>query len=94
MKAVSIIIEGKDVKMQTEHKLLSMNREARVGDVILFERNDQSYEGTVFLVRENSVLVDISKAASKELGYEKPNTVVGHGKYLIIVHAEKALVPQ
>lgn len=80
--------------MKTEHTLLSMNSEASVGDVILFERNGQSYEGTVFLVRENSVLVDISKAAAEELGYEKPNTVVGHGKYLIIVHAEKVLILQ
>ncbi len=80
--------------MQKEHTLLSMNREANVGDAILFERNEQSYKGTVFLVRENSVLVDISKSAAKELGYDKPNTVVRHGKYLIIEQSEKVLVLQ
>ena len=80
--------------MATEHTLLSMNTEASVGDVILFERNDQPYKGTVYLLRENSVLVKISKGAAEDLGYEQPNTVVRHGKYIIIEQSEKSLVLQ
>ncbi|MBB6444056.1 DUF2187 family protein [Bacillus benzoevorans] len=70
--------------MHTDHTLLPKKKEAKIGDVILFERNEHVYEGTVFLVRENSVLIDISRDAAEELGYEQPNTVVGHGKYTVI----------
>ncbi|MUK89693.1 DUF2187 domain-containing protein [Ornithinibacillus sp. L9] len=56
---------------------------AGVGDVILFDRKDNLCEGKVFLVRDNSVLVEISKEAAKILGYEMPNTVVRHGNYKI-----------
>ncbi|SES87635.1 hypothetical protein SAMN05216389_10313 [Oceanobacillus limi] len=56
---------------------------ANIGDVILFDRKDNLYEGTVFLVRDNSVLVEISKESAKVLGYEMPNTVVRHGNYTI-----------
>ncbi|WP_257988600.1 YkvS family protein [Bacillus sp. V33-4] len=57
---------------------------AKKGDTILFERKDTSCEGEVFLVRENSVLVEISREAARIFGYETPNTVVGHGNYMII----------
>lgn len=57
---------------------------ANVGDMVLFDRRNQQYEGKVFQVRENSVLVELSKDAAKVLGYEMPNTVVRHGKYSII----------
>jgi uncharacterized protein YkvS len=58
---------------------------AKVGDTILFERKDMSCEGTVFLVRENSVLVEIAKETAQALDYETPKTVVRHGNY----HIEK-----
>ncbi|GGA64245.1 DUF2187 family protein [Ornithinibacillus halotolerans] len=57
---------------------------ANVGDLVLFDRRNNQYEGKVFQVRENSVLVELDKDAAKVLGYEMPNTVVRHGKYSII----------
>ena len=60
------------------------NETANVGDVVLFDRRNGQYEGKVFQVRENSVLVELSRDAAKILGYEMPNTVVRHGKYSII----------
>jgi len=65
-------------------KEMNNNETANVGDVVLFDRRNQQYEGKVFQVRENSVLVELSKDAAKILGYEMPNTVVRHGKYSII----------
>ncbi len=67
-----------------EGKLMKNTETANVGDVVLFDRRNQQYEGKVFQVRENSVLVELSKDAAKVLGYEMPNTVVRHGKYSII----------
>lgn len=80
--------------MTKEKSILAMTREADIGDVILFERNEQAYEGTVYLVRENSVIVDISEEAAEELGYPRPNTVVRHGKYVVLEKSveESALV--
>ena len=69
--------------MQKEKNVFLNRIKANRGDVILFERNNNTYEGTVFLVRSNRVLVEISHTDAKILGYEQPNTVVGHGKYNI-----------
>jgi len=69
--------------MQKEKRVLSDRKIASTGDMILFERKNNTYEGTVFLVRINSVLVEISEKDAKSLGYQQPNTVVGHGKYII-----------
>lgn len=57
---------------------------ASIGDIVLFDRRNQQLKGKVFQVRENSVLVELSKDAAQFLGYEMPNTVVRHGKYSII----------
>ncbi|MFD2044462.1 DUF2187 family protein [Ornithinibacillus salinisoli] len=69
--------------MNKENSLSSEMEKAGIGDVILFDRRDNLCEGTVFLVRDNSVLVEISREAAKILGYEMPNTVVRHGNYTI-----------
>lgn len=66
---------------------LSSKVKAQIGDIIQFNRKDDKYEGTVFIVRENSVLVEISKESAKTLGYEMPNTVVRHGNYVIKAHS-------
>lgn len=58
-------------------------KKAVPGDTILFKRKDNTCEGKVFLVRDNSVLVDISEQTAKGLGYETLNTVVGHGNYIV-----------
>lgn len=75
--------------MRNEKKVFFNRKKANKGDVILFERNNNTYEGTVFLVRTNSVLVEISNQDAKTLGYEQPNTVVGHGKYTICSEVEQ-----
>lgn len=78
--------------MQSEENVFSNHNLASVGDVILFERNNHTYQGTVFLVRDNSVLVEISTQAAQILGYERPNTVVGHGKYTVCQSPEKQYI--
>lgn len=71
--------------MQKEKQVFFNRKKANTGDVILFERKNQMYKGVVFLVRTKSVLVEISNKDAESLGYEQPNTVVGHGKYCICV---------
>lgn len=61
----------------------SSKSRAKIGDIILFTRKHNNYEGKVFTVRDTSVLVEISKESAKSLGYEMPNTVVRHGNYII-----------
>lgn len=70
--------------MQKEIKGLSNIKTANTGDIILFERNSSTYEGKVFNVRINSVLVEISNTDAQTLGYEQPNTVVRHGNYRVV----------
>ncbi|RFU67038.1 DUF2187 family protein [Bacillus sp. V59.32b] len=69
--------------MQEANKISYSRKQAKVGDTILFERKEISCEGIVFQVRENSVLVEISKEMAQVLDYETPNTVVRHGNYTI-----------
>ncbi|WP_077214908.1 DUF2187 family protein [Bacillus dakarensis] len=59
-------------------------QKANTGGRILFERNNNLYEGKVYHVRTSSVLVEISNTDAKNLGYEQPNTVVRHGNYSIV----------
>ena len=77
------IDRGYWASMQKEKNVFLHKKKANTGDVILFERNNNTFEGTVFHVRTNSVLVEISNKDAKILGYEQPNTVIGHGKYSI-----------
>ncbi|WP_313798931.1 DUF2187 family protein [Cytobacillus sp.] len=70
--------------MQKEKSEFSIKTRANTGDIILFERKSNIYEGRVFIVRTNSVLVKISSKDAKALGYEQPNTVVRHGKYRLV----------
>lgn len=69
--------------MENTKKALSSKKKAKIGDIILFNRKNSNFEGKVFIVRDNSVLVEISKESAKKLGYEMPNTVVRHGNYII-----------
>ena len=69
--------------MQKERRVFSNRKKANTEDVVLFERRNNMFEGTVFLVRTNSVLVEISDESAKMLGYEQPNTVVRHGNYIV-----------
>ncbi|WP_156291259.1 DUF2187 family protein [Oceanobacillus salinisoli] len=63
---------------------LSLKNNVSVGDKVVFDRKNNQYEGKVFQVRDNSVLVEISKESARTLGYELPNTVVRHGNYMIM----------
>ncbi|MDE3841060.1 hypothetical protein C0966_17500 (plasmid) [Bacillus methanolicus] len=36
------------------------------------------------MVRDNSVIIEISKDTAKELGYENNRTVVNHSNYVVI----------
>lgn len=59
-------------------------RHASKGDSILFSRRGNEIEGKVFLVRDNSVLVDISSTDAFLLGLESSKTVVAHKNYKIL----------
>lgn len=59
-------------------------RQASKGDSILFSRRGNEIQGKVFLVRDNSVLVDISATDAFLLGLESSNTVVAHKNYKIL----------
>jgi uncharacterized protein YkvS len=56
----------------------------KVGDTVIFNRNDSVHEGIVYKVNEKSVLVKISKESQTHLGYENGNTVVSHINYTIL----------
>ncbi|MDQ0229847.1 DUF2187 family protein [Metabacillus malikii] len=57
---------------------------AKEGDKILFTRNGIEMIGEVFKVREESVIVSISKADAYLINVETPLTVVSHKNYQII----------
>jgi uncharacterized protein YkvS len=59
-------------------------KKAKVGDTILFERKNNNWRGTVFLVRDNSVLVQISEQTAMYLNYQTASTVVSHEHYDVI----------
>lgn len=54
------------------------------GSQIVFNRASLEIMGLVVLVRENSVMVEISAEDAKELHYENNVTIVRHGKYRIV----------
>lgn len=80
---ISHIFKGGRGHMHTL-KMSIVKKQASVGDTIVFERKDMHFEGIVYLIRENSVLVDISKEAANLLDYETNRTVVAHGNYGVI----------
>ncbi|NRD76916.1 DUF2187 family protein [Bacillus sp. BRMEA1] len=59
---------------------------AKVGDIVTFNRKYIAHEGVVYQVREKSVLVNISKDSQTYLGYENRNTVVSHMNYTILLN--------
>lgn len=69
--------------MKKNKNTLSSRKKAKIGDIIVFNRKHNMYEGKVFVVRDNSVLVEISKESASMLGYEMANTIVRHGNYSI-----------
>ncbi|MFT9494382.1 MULTISPECIES: DUF2187 family protein [Bacillota] len=58
-------------------------RKANLGDLISFERRDIQLEGRVEIIRDNSMIVEISREAALQLGYENNKTVVKHNHYII-----------
>ncbi|ALC88899.1 hypothetical protein AM500_03100 [Bacillus sp. FJAT-18017] len=53
---------------------------AKIGDNILFKRDGERYEGTVTVVRENSVIVEYGYNKEKD---EPITTIVNHKNYKI-----------
>ncbi|OCA90463.1 hypothetical protein A8F94_00805 [Bacillus sp. FJAT-27225] len=58
-------------------------KNAKVGDLISFQRKDLLIEGEVVIVRDNSVIVKVSDEDKAKLDYETPRTVVKHSNYVI-----------
>ncbi len=61
-----------------------MSTKAKIGDTIQFSRKGITVEGNVTMIRENSVLVEISLDSSKELNLENTRTIVNHSKYKVL----------
>lgn len=57
---------------------------AKIGDRISFQRKEITIEGVVGVVRDNSVIVDISAESSQSLHYDTTKTVVKHSNYVVI----------
>ncbi|WP_316569391.1 DUF2187 family protein [Neobacillus sp. YIM B06451] len=65
-------------------------KRAKIGDQISFTRKDHDLEGTVEIVRDNSVIVEVSKEFADRLGYDTTKTVVKHSNYMIVSSPETA----
>ncbi|WP_299831976.1 DUF2187 family protein [uncultured Metabacillus sp.] len=63
---------------------MNENNIAKEGEKIRFERNGLVLLGEVVKVREESVIVQISKSDAEEINVETPLTVVSHKNYQII----------
>lgn len=57
---------------------------AGLGQKIRFKRNNMVITGIVSLVKDNSVIVDISNEDAKKLEYSTNKTVVNHSNYEIV----------
>jgi uncharacterized protein YkvS len=63
---------------------MTTDKIAKEGDKVLFERNGIVIIGKVSKVREESVIVTISKSDADALKVDTPLTVVSHKNYQII----------
>ncbi|HWO76564.1 MAG TPA: DUF2187 family protein [Bacillus sp. (in: firmicutes)] len=63
---------------------------AKIGDLISFQRKEITIEGVVEVVRENSVIVEISMESSQSLHYDTTKTVVNHAKYAVLSSSENS----
>ncbi|GLB61673.1 YkvS family protein [Cytobacillus sp. NCCP-133] len=57
---------------------------ANIGDRISFQRKEITIEGVVGVVRDNSVIVDISTESSQRLHYDTTKTIVKHSNYVVL----------
>ena len=60
------------------------NRIVEIGDKILFTRHGFKIVGEVSLIKDVSVIVNISKADARRLNIETASTVVSHKHYQIL----------
>ncbi|KKI89888.1 hypothetical protein WQ54_22340 [Bacillus sp. SA1-12] len=60
------------------------NNVAKEGEMVRFKRNGLVILGEVVKVRDESVIVQISKSDAEEINVETPLTVVSHKNYQII----------
>lgn len=63
---------------------MAAKAKAEIGDRILFQRKEKSIIGIVEIVRDNSVIVEITSETALNLHYETPKTVVKHLSYVVI----------
>lgn len=57
---------------------------AKEGDRVLFKRKDYSIIGEVLRVKEESVIVQISKSDAELIDVQTPITVVSHKHYQLL----------
>ncbi|KAB7670449.1 DUF2187 domain-containing protein [Bacillus sp. B1-b2] len=63
-----------------------MKIRAKIDDVIIFLRANQEVTGVVTLVKENSVIVQLSSYDTNFLQYESNLTVVNHKNYTVLAN--------
>lgn len=71
-------------KINTATKGRKQVKNAKVGDSIYFTRKKLTIFGTVQMVRDNSVIVEIGPLESVHLGIPGQSTVVAHKNYVVI----------
>ncbi|WP_066297823.1 DUF2187 family protein [Bacillus sp. FJAT-29937] len=68
-----------------------MSKKADIGDHVTFNRKDCKMTGIVYLVRDNSVLVEISQKDRELLNLETNKTIVAHKNYTVSKKANKKM---
>lgn len=68
-----------------------INSRVKLGDNILFSRKGHHLEGTVIIIRDNSVIVTISEQDSEILDYDTNQTVVNHSHFTIISNNQRVV---
>lgn len=66
-----------------KQKSLYSKKNALVGDLIQFEKNESLFFGKVMALRENSVIVEVTLSDAAKLEIENERTVVNHKNYKI-----------
>lgn len=56
----------------------------RIGNRIEFVRNEKTIAGIIHMVREHSVIVEVSEENQEFLGIENELTVVNHKNYRVV----------
>ncbi|MCM3585922.1 YkvS family protein [Mesobacillus maritimus] len=64
--------------------LTKQKRVANLGEKVRFMRNDMIIVGEVTIVKDESVIVNVSRSDARRLNIDTPLTVVAHKNYQVL----------